>query len=336
MLQKILTIVLVSILLLSLICIMRATYKSKNTDNHKNSSSLYAHFSQIDTYNYFKYPKLLFAHPRRFILTPGQGIYIPKKWWHWVTATTKTFAINYWFRNNIDIAAPFVIDVATDDIDVSKLDAENVTVWNSANNTSAESTFKTFYNSKQDGKYIITLANYNAGLGNSNIKKILHADVRLPVDPRIDVFGGEYDYNIWISAGKHTTGLHYDDEDGLLTVVAGTKELILFPPNDTKYLYAYDTTYKWAHTPPIDLSTTVIRILANATGFHPECYYMKPARTMCACWLTFPNYTKSTTGKNWCGALKSTKMCIGGNYIYTRWPTILPSRRGIYTKRNTI
>jgi hypothetical protein len=249
MLQKILYIVLLSVIIL--ICAGCATYSSTNAARHRNSSSLYAHFSKIDAYNYFIFPRLLFAHPQKFILTPGQSIYMPKKWWHWVTATTKTFAINYWFNNKIHIDRPFVITAPINtDIHIPSLHNETVTVWNSLTDEAAEHNFKQFYNSKQDNRYIITLDNYDMGANNANIKAILAPFVTFPKDARIETDPGDYDYNIWISSGKHTTGLHYDDEDGLLTVVEGAKEIIMFPPSDTKYLYAYDTTYKWASTTP--------------------------------------------------------------------------------------
>ena len=274
-------------------------YKSINLQNHKNSSSLYAHFSQIDTYNYFIFPKLIFTHPQKFKLTKGQGIYIPKKWWHWVTATRKTFAINFWFNNNIADNMPFVINTDTNtDIDIGSLNNETVTIWHSLTNDSEETTFKLFYNSRQDNKYIITLGNYNLGMNNSNIKDIVHPFVKLPNDGRIDVNTNDYDYNIWISAGKHTTGLHYDDEDGLLTVVEGMKEIILFPPSDTKYLYAYDVLYKWTHPPLKDLNIIVIHLSANVVEFHPGCYYIQHAIIMCAYCLTFLNCMKNTASGN--------------------------------------
>ena len=59
-------------------------YNSNNVNRHKNSDSLYAHFSMIDKYNYFYFPKLLFTHPIHFKLKDGKSLYIPKKWWHWV------------------------------------------------------------------------------------------------------------------------------------------------------------------------------------------------------------------------------------------------------------
>ena len=57
-----------------------------------------------------------------------------------------------------------------------------------------------------------------------------------------------YSYNIWISSNKHDTGLHYDDEDGVLTVISGEKDIILFPPSDSKYLYPYSNDYEWRNT----------------------------------------------------------------------------------------
>uniref|UniRef100_A0A6C0DYP9 JmjC domain-containing protein n=1 Tax=viral metagenome TaxID=1070528 RepID=A0A6C0DYP9_9ZZZZ len=232
------------ILILIFIIIIRLNYKSLNLEKHKNSSSLYAHFSEIDSYNYFIFPRLLFTHPQKFLVKKGESIYIPKKWWHWIKTTKKTFAINFWFNNKNNINNPFILTNPIINIDINSLDNENVTVWNSLNNDSEKNNFKVFYNSKKDNKYIITLDNYDLGMSNSNIKNKLKPYIKFPENDKINV-NNEYDYNVWISSGKHDTGLHYDDEDGLLTVIEGIKEIIMFPPSDSKYLYPYDVKYKW-------------------------------------------------------------------------------------------
>ena len=43
--------------------------------------------------------------------------------------------------------------------------------------------------------------------------------------------------SIWISHKNIETGLHYDNSDNLLHVVSGKKNIILFPPSETKLLY---------------------------------------------------------------------------------------------------
>ena len=45
--------------------------------------------------------------------------------------------------------------------------------------------------------------------------------------------------NFWLNNGNIDTGLHYDDNHGLLCLFSGKKVVTLFPPSDTKYLYPW-------------------------------------------------------------------------------------------------
>lgn len=157
---------------------MKSNYNnvlSHNEYKHKNSDSLYGHFSMIDDYNYDTFPSLLSAHPIQFKLQKGKSLHIPKNWWHWVKTTQKTFAINYWFNNKTK-QEPFIFD-HTIDCDINLLNDEIVSVWNSAKKydynyegPSCEINFNEFYNSGKDDMCVITLSNYDSGEGNSHIK----------------------------------------------------------------------------------------------------------------------------------------------------------------------
>jgi hypothetical protein len=128
------------------------------------------------------------------------------------------------------------------------LNDEVVYVWKSdENGVSFPQLFKEFYNSNIDNRYVLTLSNYNIGGKNENIKNKISKHVNFPNDNRIKQ-DTNYNYNVWISSNKHDTGLHYDDEDGILTVISGQKEIILFPPSDSKYLYPYENDYDWKNT----------------------------------------------------------------------------------------
>ena len=242
--------------------------KSSNEYRHKDSDSLYAHYSQIDAYDLEKYPDLASASPLHFTLQSGQSLYIPKNWWHWVKTTQKTFAINDRFNNQTDLD-PFTLD-HTIDYDPSHLNDETVVVWNSGkdvppNQKVEVSTFKEFYNSGLNDKCVITLENYPAGKPNHFIKSKLSNYVDFPCDDRIASVNN-YDYNLWITSNKHDTGLHYDDEDGVLTVVEGEKEVILFPPSDSLYLYPYNVEYKWRSNPALSFRYNTYRNFGEISG----------------------------------------------------------------------
>jgi hypothetical protein len=244
-----------------------ALEQSDNKYKHKNSNSLYAHFSAIDVYDCNIFPDLKFASPIHIKLTKGQSLYIPKKWWHWVKTTKKTFAINYWF-NNSSSRLPFTFNV-NNNIDISVLDKEVVYVWNSSKYYSGEriykTTFREFYDSGMDDRCVITLDNYAAGEKNTHVKNKLASVIAFPSDARL-VFEDSYDYNVWVASNKHDTGLHYDDEDGILTVVEGEKYIMLFSPSDSRYLYPYEVSYEWRNSSPTNFRYNTFRCYEEVDG----------------------------------------------------------------------
>ena len=230
-------------------------YKSQNLVRHRDIDSLYAHFSKIDTYNYFIFPKLLLTHPIYFTLKKGESIYIPKKWWHWIKSVKKSFSINFWFNNasqtNSNKPYIFTKNVVKENFNINILNDELVYYWDSVRKNNSiynPIKFNNFYNTMKDkdNKYIITLDNYDIGYNNKNIKDKMKPYIIFPMS-QISALA-DYDrdnYNIWVSSGKYDTGLHYDDEDGILSVIEGEKNIIMFPPSDSKYLYPYKVSYKW-------------------------------------------------------------------------------------------
>lgn len=231
-------------------------YKSSNDYRHKSSDSLYAHYSRVDEYNCNIFPNLALTHPIHYRLKSGQSLYIPKNWWHWVKTTKKTFSINYWFNNELEIN-PFIFEHSVN-FDISILDNEVVHIWNSKkhNEYVYEKKFKEFYNSGWNYNYLITLSNYSNGKSNSHIKEKLFKYVEFPTNENI-ICKNSYDYNIWISSNKHDTGLHYDDEDGILTVIEGQKNVILFPPTDSENLYPYEVNYEWKESQALNFRYNV-------------------------------------------------------------------------------
>lgn len=242
--------------------------QSSNTYRHQGSSTLYAHYSIIDEYDVEKFPSLALTSPVHMKLSAGQSLYIPKNWWHWVKTPGKSFAVNFWFNNARDVE-PFVFN-HTLKIDTSVLNKETVDIWNShKSNKGTAATYKLsfeqFYNSGEDYRYLITLDAYYPGESNSRIKQLLDPYVCFPTEERIQITGN-YDFNVWASSGVHDTGLHYDDEDGILAVLEGEKDIILFPPSDTEYLYAYPVTYKWLDKEPLNYQYNIAKKIKPVSG----------------------------------------------------------------------
>lgn len=211
---------------------------SSNIVKHKNDDSKYAHFSRIDSSNYLLHPKLAFASPRKYVLNSGESLRIPAKWWHWVSTPVRTYSINFWFGEKI-FTTPKK-DIYMEKIDFSPLGPLEVFVWNTKNiDKIYKTTFRDFLKNNKENEYVITLADYNIFKSNKIIKETLREQIRLPND--LYEYKGRYDYNIWITSNKSDTGLHYDDDDGVICCLDGRKEIILYPPEDSKYLYPYKT-----------------------------------------------------------------------------------------------
>lgn len=256
------TYVLIGIFIYILIKII--TYESKNKARHLGSSSLYAHFSEVDRMNCVLFPKLIFTHPRYITLKKGQSIYIPPKWWHWIRSSPQTYAVNFWFDNSSsNINKPYTFD---NEILIPKnlLKNETIHVWNSINNNMTITNFTKFIESKKDGEYMITLDNFETSK-NINIKNILKKYISFPKCPYIKP-PKSCDFNVWISSGHHDTGLHYDDEDGILCVIEGEKQITLFPPEDTLYLYPYPVIYKWINPQAYLIKYNTYHVISKIDG----------------------------------------------------------------------
>ena len=244
---------------------MKMPKRSSNHHRHRESYSLYAHFSAVDQFDTESYPNLKFTNPVHFKLKKGQSIYIPKGWWHWIKTTTKSFAVNYWFSNNIELN-PFIFDHKFE-LDTNQFNAQDVCIWNSSKHDEyfVEDKFENFYNSGLDDRYVLTLSNYTNGENNSNIKNLTKPYAKFPNHDNLQ-YNESFDFNVWISSGKHDTGLHYDDEDGVLTLLEGSKEITLFPPSDSDNLYAYDTKYSWREKTAINFLYNSFSIREFITG----------------------------------------------------------------------
>ena len=174
---------------------------------------------------------MFFAHPTVYTLKTGDCLFIPAKWWHWVSTPAKSFAINYWFESTSTTPRTFK---SSKTYDIHALDNQHVSIWDTTTNTHKQFKFKNFYNCKQNNLYLITLDNYSFGLRNTHLKKMFHKQVQFE------------NWNMWVSSGKHDTGLHYDDNAGILEIVEGEKQVILYPPSDSVYLYPFPVKdVKW-------------------------------------------------------------------------------------------
>jgi len=233
---------------------------SQNAAKNLNDNFGYAHFSEIDRVDLERFPNLAFARPYRCVIQAGECLFIPKKWWHWVKTREKTVAVNYWIEST---------EILTDRPELQKLWNQHtqitdrisqllqsfnqeVWVWNSLDNTSGLMRFQDFYRLHTDHLCVITLDGYSHELlddGNEQLKVAIKKV--LPTPPELlAIARSKIHLNAWITSGKHDTGLHYDDADGWLCVLEGSKDVELFCPEDSQFLYPCPVSPDWVYSTP--------------------------------------------------------------------------------------
>ena len=221
-------------------------YQSKNKSRHRDEKSVNGgHFSKIDAKNYLIFPRLLLTHPQEFIVRKGEALFIPKKWWHWVRNPVPTAAVNFWFIYGEEVQ-PYVFQYDVS-VEWNSIDNSYITTWKSdGSNTFSKKKLGAFRRSHGRDECVLTAGDYRHAAANISLKKKLK-DVIPPPEVLKD---RHYDLNVWISNGQHDTGLHFDDYDGILTVIYGEKHITLYPPEDTPNLYPYKVSiHNWVNNP---------------------------------------------------------------------------------------
>lgn len=228
-----------------------------NGSGHLYGDSKYAHFSRITRDNQSNYPLFAKAKGERFVVHPGDSLYIPKGWWHWVESKgDRCVSISMWFHHDkpeVFDGVPRVFEgVAKDwpalekwdneylECEIDPQTPEGIWIWMKNGRLTHKTSFADFVRiysqNTEEFAYLITLSKYesSAKKHNSRIIDVLSKDFHPPVEGMRNV-----ESNFWMNFGNVDTGLHFDDEDGLLTVVDGYKEVTLYPPDQTPYLYPY-------------------------------------------------------------------------------------------------
>ena len=154
---------------------------------------------------------------------------IPKKWWHWVFSYNNTLAINYWNDSESELFNnPKIINKFIDLLDLKKNERINkylfnFNVLNGDTDILSNKNIKSLLNSKNNNEYLLTL---DAFTYNREIKSFLAELIKHP--KLIKDHDLDKNYNFWYSPNIMDTGLHYDDENGILCVLSGKKTVYLY------------------------------------------------------------------------------------------------------------
>lgn len=242
-----------------------------NEKQHNTNDMPYGHYSSIGKNNILLYPSLALTSPIYITLKENESLIIPKFWWHWITSDTPTIAINFWVKKDfVNYKKPEKINTSFQN---NKLITDFLLTY--------DKPLRVYYKMKNgepkfEDKFMydldITINNFIYTVPyffyNSNEK--LHKEFKKYINVPDFVKNNDYQYNIWYATGNHETGLHYDDNDNLLSVIKGTKNIILYPPSDSKYLKPYSLVPKWANTKAIKFEYNLYKNLGELNNSLPS------------------------------------------------------------------
>lgn len=244
----------IALVLLTLYLLMVLYFSRIECPRHLTAEHNFAHFSKITESNKYFFPGYFFTRSIEHVVGPGEAIWIPKGWWHWIKSEPDTTALSYWCSNvaSCDITHPFMFQMKGDDIlkNIDDIMSRNpvLEVWDSKKDIVSSDTQE-----KRDDKCVITLPGYS-GTNVKHSNKYIH-DELLPHIQKAPIhlwkgMESDIDANLWITLGKHDTGLHYDDNNGVLHVLKGLKRIKLFDPSQSWLLAPLCIVPTWARQTP--------------------------------------------------------------------------------------
>ena len=167
---------------------------------------------------------MILTSPIYITLKENESLIIPKYWWHWVTSNNQTIGINFWVKKDfIDYKKPEKISTSFQNNNLI-----NDILFN------YNEPVEVFYKSENGEGILIKKKINDLDLSIDNylytVPYLLsnkHKHVNTELHSKFEKFinipdfakNNDYEYNIWYSTGTHETGLHYDDNDNLLSVI---------------------------------------------------------------------------------------------------------------------
>jgi hypothetical protein len=204
-------------------------------DYRPNFSKIKEFPPNIDTYPLYYHSKNI---PYEFTITEGQCLYIPKSWWHWVFTYKDTISVTNW--DTVDISdSPYVLEK-----DIFQSMSKKWTNEYLATTLKQELLYCYFTKSTEvlscDFDTLINQPFYFSSyshIENKKITSLLQQDIHTLYEP---LETKKPWYNLWFSPTLEEidSGLHFDQGySNYMIVLRGKKKVILFPPENTQYLY---------------------------------------------------------------------------------------------------
>jgi len=216
---------------------------------HFKDELYYAHYGSINKFNYwFNFNFIFRTHPIRVVIKAGESVVIPKYWWHWIRSYDCT-AINFWIfdDNNLPKTPTIIYDSYENEhlLEIINKYDGYLNIWNVDNETTCNRKLSEINN--KFNNHIITILGYNLHDNNALTPNIDFKNYILPhIHTPSIIKDFQCDKNIWICNKYNDSGLHYDNYDGILTVLKGTKYITFYPPSDSIFIKPKKIIPYWA------------------------------------------------------------------------------------------
>jgi hypothetical protein len=221
--------------------------------HHSRINALYS-YDNPPKVNLLKYPLYYFTKPIVFELFPGDCLYIPYGWWHWIFSKGENMALNQWFPKSKKIKPrPFKFkninfkdDLWETEIVTEKIKGNGFGGGSDYPNICSFIKIDRVYPEEQHTLNMFTNLKEVIETGSLYKKYIAFLlEDNLPPEYKnqlIDLNNIEK-YNFWYYSNGANSGLHYDNYENYLCQMKGSKKVYLFPPIYTRFLYG-DTILK--------------------------------------------------------------------------------------------
>ena len=195
-----------------------------------------------------KFPLYYEARRQEFTINPGEMLFIPAGWWHFVFSedpdpeTHINFAVNFWyypqngyiegeqFKDFVPNTKKYSVLVEPKDIlkdslinvtrsSTNYITPLGVTFRYDNTQTTEEMTYDEFLSLRDPYSYISQNTSKELETCAPSMNTLLH------------------NANIWINFGNMRSVPHYDTYDNWLCQIQGRKRVVLFPPEDREKLY---------------------------------------------------------------------------------------------------
>ena len=221
--------------------------------HHSRINALYS-YDTPPKVDLSKYPLYYFVKPFVFELFPGDCLYIPYGWWHWVFSKGENMALNQWFsKKNFKNKKPFKFknynfksDLWETEVVKEKLKGIGHGGGSDYQNTCSYKKLDRVYPEEphvlkiqSDLKELIDTGRFYK----KYLLFLLENDLPDEYKNQLIDLNNIEKYNFWYYSDGGNSGLHYDNYENYLCQMKGSKKVYLFPPKYTRFLYG-DTILK--------------------------------------------------------------------------------------------